>query len=494
MRRTRGGKLVLHPLVVAALTIVLTAAITYYAFNEGLPFVHGFRVHAILPAAQSLRSDSPVRIAGVDVGVVDGVSRGPGHTAVATLDLNNDALPLHTDATVRVRPRLFLEGSSYVDLSPGTPEAPIMRDGGTIPLSHARIAVQAYQVLSTFDRATRSDLQGSLRAFGQSLSGGGGDGLRRALTQLAPALKDAAWVAQAARGTDPGDLQRFVDSAANVTATLAANRSQLAGIVTDLDTTAHALVSTGTALGRSISGVDEVLRAAPPSLAAFDRSLPPLTRLARALDPALRVAPPLITQVTGAVNELGTLVAPAERTKLLTALNGVFVSLPSLVRRLGGLFPVTKPVTDCVRTHIAPILLSSVPDGSLSTGQPVWEEFAHAIVGLAGASQNYDANGHTLRLIIGAGLETVTGLLPGLGKVVATLPGTGPMLGARPQWMGDLTAADFDPGAPCADQELPSLGSATVAPDLTSVGAATQPTLSATELSRITGDLRRVAR
>jgi hypothetical protein len=202
----------------------------------------------------------------------------------------------------------------------------------------------------------------------------------------------------------------------------------------------------------------------------------------------LKIAPPLIAQVTGAVDELGTLVAPAERTKLLTALNGVFVSLPSLVRRLGGLFPVTKPVTDCVRTHIAPILLSSVPDGSLSTGQPVWEEFAHAIVGLAGASQNYDANGHTLRLIIGAGLETVTGVLPGLGKVIATLPGTGPMLGARPTWVGPLTAGDFNPGAPCAEQPLPSLASPTASPDFTRVAAGTKPKLTRSELLRVASE------
>jgi virulence factor Mce-like protein len=491
MTRVRGGKRVLHPLVVAALTIGLAVAITYYAFNGGLPFVHGFRVHAVLPASQSLRSNSPVRIAGVDVGVVDGVSPGPGHTAVATLDLRDAALPLHTDATIRVRPRLFLEGSSYVDLSPGTPGAPILHDGGTIPVSQARVAVQGYQVLSTFDLALRQHLRGMVHAFGQALSGGGAAGLRQALPPLAPALKDVSWVAQASRGTVPGDLARFVRNAADVTSTLAANRAQLAGLVTDLNRTAHALASTGSALGNSISGFDAVLRAAPASLAAFDRSLPPLASLARALDPALEIAPPLISKVTGAVKELGMLVGPAERQKLLTALHGVFVSLPSLVRHLGGVFPITKPVTDCVRTHLAPILLSSVPDGSLSTGQPVWQEFAHAIVGLAGASQNFDANGHTLRLIIGAGLETATGVLPGLGKVLATLPGTGPMLGARPQWAGDLTADAFNPGAACADQPVPSLASTTVAPDLRVVGGATRPTLTRAQLARIAGDIRR---
>ena len=86
MRRSRG-KRGLHPLIAALLVILATVAITYYAFNEGLPFVHGFRLHAVVQAAQSLRSNSPVRIAGVDVGLVDGVVRGPDHTALVTMDL-----------------------------------------------------------------------------------------------------------------------------------------------------------------------------------------------------------------------------------------------------------------------------------------------------------------------------------------------------------------------------------------------------------------------
>jgi virulence factor Mce-like protein len=489
-RKVRGGRRVLHPLAVAALVIAAALAVTYYAFNEGLPLVHGFRVHVVLSASESLRSDSPVRIAGVQVGKVDGVTRGPGNTARATLDLEGSALPLHTDATVRVRPRLFLEGSSYVDLAPGTPGAPIMRDGGTIPLSHTTVAVQAYQVLSTFDRPTREHLQGMLRAFGQSLAGGGASGLREAASVLAPTLRDVAWVTRAAGGSEPNDLQDFVRTAANVTGTLAANRSRLAGLVSDLNTTAHALASSGASLGQTIAGIDAVLAGAPPSLSAFDRALPPLTRLARGLDPALKIAPPLIGRVTGAAEELGRLVAPAERSKLLTALNGVFVSLPTLVRRLGALFPVVKPVTDCVRTHIAPIFLATVPDGALSSGQPVWQEFAHALVGLAGASQNFDANGHTLRILIGAGLETATAVLPGLGKVLATLPGTGPMLGARPQWQGDLTASDFNPGAPCSEQPVPSLSSPTAAPDFTTIGPARTPALTRSGLTGVLDALR----
>jgi hypothetical protein len=121
----------------------------------------------------------------------------------------------------------------------------------------------------------------------------------------------------------------------------------------------------------------------------------------------------------------------------------------------------------------------------------VWQEFAHALVGLSGASQNFDANGYALRILVGAGAETVTAVLPGLGKVVGTLPGGTTILGARPQWIGDLTASDFQPGAPCAAQPLPNLASSTAPPDFSVDGQAAAPTLSRQALDQLLGKLRR---
>jgi hypothetical protein len=407
------------------------------------------------------------------------------------MDVNDDALPLHTDATVRVRPRLFLEGASYIDLHPGSPTAPRLADGGTIPLSQTTIAVQAHQILSAFDLATRGNLKGVLHELSVALANGGADGLRQTDSQLAPALRDVSWVARSSQGTEPKDLPGFVRAASSVTATLARNRASLADAVTSLNQVATALETSNGALAQSIAGTDAVLRRAPPALAAIDQSLPPLTRLARALGPALQDAPVLIGRVSDAVGELGALVAPAERAKLIAALRGVFVALPSLIQRLGGLFPVLKPVTDCVRTHIAPILLGTVPDGSLSTGQPVWEEFAHALVGLSGASQTFDGNGYTLRILIGAGAETVTAVLPGLGKVLGVLPGSSAIIGARPQWTGDLSPDAFHPEAPCAAQPLPRLASPTAAPDFTVAGPAVRPVLTAGGLQHTLAFLRR---
>ena len=65
------------------------------------------------------------------------------------MGIRTRALPVHEDATLKVRPRLFLEGNFFVDLHPGTPSAPKLDDGGTIPLSQTATPVQLDQVLAS---------------------------------------------------------------------------------------------------------------------------------------------------------------------------------------------------------------------------------------------------------------------------------------------------------------------------------------------------------
>ena len=123
------------------------------------------------------------RIAGVDVGRVSGVDKGPGNLAAVTLDIQDRGLPLHRDATLRIRPRLFLEGGYYVDLSPGTPSAPELSSGATLGPAQTTSPVQLDQLLSTFDAPIRSSLKETLKASAEGFSRGGAKGLREVAPQ-----------------------------------------------------------------------------------------------------------------------------------------------------------------------------------------------------------------------------------------------------------------------------------------------------------------------
>jgi hypothetical protein len=105
----------------------------------------------------------------------------------------------------------------------------------------------------------------------------------------------------------------------------------------------------------------------------------------------------------------------------------------------------------------------------------VWQDFVHFLPGVGGASGSFDANGPYTRFLAGAGTDTLSGTF-GAQQLVSTAPPGGSSLeGARPQWIGDLMPADFRPDAPCATQKIPTLASATAAPDLRPTGAGAVP-------------------
>ncbi len=69
--------------------------------------------------------------------------------------LDKKGMPLHEDATLAIRPRIFLEGNFFVDVQPGSPSAPTIDEGYTIPINQTRTPVQLDQVLTTLQAPTR---------------------------------------------------------------------------------------------------------------------------------------------------------------------------------------------------------------------------------------------------------------------------------------------------------------------------------------------------
>ena len=445
-RRRRGNQRI-------ALAMLAALVIGCYAvFNPSLPFVHGYRVEAVVSSSNQLQKGSPVRVAGVDVGKVAAIQPGPGNTTKLTLAIDDAARPVHRDATLRIRPRAFLEGGFYAELQPGSPSAPELADGGTIPLPQTATPVQLHQLLTAFDESTRDSLRDGLRELAHGVRGGGGDDLRRLAPQLAPALRNVAWLTQAAQGTRPDDISSLVAGASRASAALAREQGSLSDLVTNLRVTADALASGDDDLGASIAEADRLLRAAPPVLRAVDRAMPVVARVSRGVRPALPLAPGALRQSAIAVEQLGSLVAPGTRTRTINALATTFRDLPTLVRQMSSLFPTAKPLSDCLRSHVVPVLSSEAPDEKLSTGRPVWQDFAHSLVGLSSASQNFDGNGYATRYFFGANGNIVSETAPG------PLLGDASSLRSRPAPLTEAPPLRSD--QPCTSQPVTSLDDA----------------------------------
>ena len=175
--RTRG----VSPYKAGILAIVVLALLAYFGFSKANPFAHPFELKAVVDDARNLQTRSPVRIAGVEVGKVTKVEPVGESTSAAevTMELREDALPLREDAELKVRPRLFLEGNYFVDLKPGTPSAPELEDGDTVPRDQTSASVSFTEVLGLLQSDVRTDLQTLLFELGtRGLKGGGAEGLQ----------------------------------------------------------------------------------------------------------------------------------------------------------------------------------------------------------------------------------------------------------------------------------------------------------------------------
>ena len=435
---------------IALFGILVIAAIVYGVFAKRVPFLHGYRLEAVFQSSNQLTPGfSPVRIAGVGVGKVVKVSDGPGATSVVTMELDDSALPVHADARARIRPRLFLEGGFYVDLQPGSPSAADLGSGDTIPIAQTSIPVQFSQILSSFDRSTREDLQDLIASLDQGLGDGGAEALGRAWKPLGPVLRDTAQIAEAARGPRPHDASDAIRDTSKVTAALASREADLRGLVTALARTTTTLARHDAQVAGTVREADRLLTELPGTLDAIDRSVPAVRRFADALRPTLRVAPPVLRHAAQTLDQLGGLVSQPELGATIAALQPTLARAPALERRLDALLPLVTPVTDCVRDRVLPVLNGVAPDGPLSTGRPVWQDLAHALVGLAGAGQSFDANGFNVRYLVSPP--------PAAGASEAGGAGGG-TTGARPQYLGPGVTPPFRPDVPCTSNGPVDLG------------------------------------
>lgn len=486
----RNGVLDRHRRGVAAIAILIAAAAVYMAFTKRLPFLHGYRVEAVFTSIAGVKKGSPIRAAGVEVGTVLERRAGPGKAGTLVIELSDQGRPVHTDATMRIRPRTFLEGGYYVELKSGSPSAPELRDGGTVPLPQTTTSVQFGQILSTLDSDIRGDLVGVIHELSVAFGDGGAQALGRGMRPLGPTLRDASVVADAARGSAPHDVTDLIGGASRIAAAIAARDDELARLVTDLNTTTGVLADRDDQLAATVRGLDATLAEAPAALRAVDTALPPARRFVGGLRPSLRRLPPILDDGNAVLLQLEGIVRPAELPLLLSRLRPAVTRLPGLTRDLQPLLRLVTPVTDCVRDRALPVLTAQLTDGALSTGQPAYLELLHATVGAASATMNFDGNGYGGRVQGGFGEQTYsTGGAGGTGPLTART--TSEVLGSRPVPLPRDALTPFRPDAECRRQPPPDLTARTEA-KLVRTQHSPQPSLrmTAAKLSRL---LRRVA-
>jgi len=462
-----------NPVTIGLIALAVVLVLLFLGFTKDIPFTRLFEVNAVFQSANSIRPGSPVRIAGVEVGKVKEVKPEQGTDAAdVVLQIKDDGLPLHTDATAKIRPRIFLEGNFFVDLQPGTPEAPILKDGGTLKVTQTATPVQLDEVLTSLQHDSRADLKDLLDQLNLALNSKPSPAQDRAsdpsargetaarsfndaYKDIPAAERSTAQVFQALLGTQPGrDLSRLIDGTARTTGALIRDEGALRGLITNLNATMAAFAGQAQNLRLSIRELPTTLAAADRALASLNAAFPPTRRFASKILPGIRETPATIRAAFPWIAQARPLMGPKELGGLARQLSPATADLARLTDRAIDLLPQTNLTSRCATRVILPTGDKVIKD-EFTTGVENYKEFFYTLVGLSGEGQNFDGNGMYVRFQPGGGTQTVS--LGSQGSSTGQLFGNNVAvpLGNRPFYPGHRSP--YRPDATCYKQKLPDL-------------------------------------
>ena len=477
----------ISPFKAGLLAAVLILVFSFFGFSRYNPFAHPYKLHAIFKSANNLQPKSPVRIAGVDVGKVTEVKPlklddGTG-AAKVTMELQKKGLPIHKDAELKIRPRIFLEGNFFIDLQPGTPESATVKDGGDIPIQQTATPVQFGQVLTALQADTRKDLQTFLREYArEGLGHGGAEAYNRALDTAAGAFRYSSIANEASLGTQAHDLSKLLRGQQRLFRALSTNPAVLKSLIVNLNTTVAAFARQDVALAATIPALRDLLRVGRPALVSLNNTLPTLRAFARDALPGTRSSGPTIDASLPFITQVRLLVRKQELRGLARDLR---FAIPDLARLNAATIPLlntTRALSACQNNVLVPFSNTPIVDPDFrnkpgydggQSGQPFKKEAPRGLVGLSGESRTGDSNSPMFHVQLGSGPQNViirnegTPFISQQGFVAeATRP-------LKPSY----ERPKFFPGTPCELQQPPDLHAAKGGPDqtLTNTGVVIPP-------------------
>jgi phospholipid/cholesterol/gamma-HCH transport system substrate-binding protein len=473
--------------VVAGLFAALLIVIGFWlAFTKSIPFVTGggYEISAVFNNPATVKPNSPVRIAGVNVGKVTDVEP-EGEMARVTFTLDDEGRPIHSDATVEVRPRLFLEGNFFLDLSPGSPSAPELASGSTLKNTQTSVAVQLDQVLTALQAPERKNLQRLLQGFGTALTHEptaaedadqdpdvqgetAAQSLNDAFDYGGEAGRTSAIVNEALLGTQPHDLSDLIAANSRVFGALLSREEQLKDLITNFNVTTGALADEQSNLSETIRLLAPTLEAAKPTLAHLNQAFPQLRAFAIDARPGVAELPDTIAAAEPWLDQADPLLGRPELGGLASLLVKATPPLATATQQTTGFLKQLNLTSRCVSGILIPTGNIVIDDAGgaypFTTGVPNYKEFFYGAAEQAGESQNFDGNGSYVRFQVGGGPLLVSSPQPGGGFENQTVYGNTiqPPIGTRPAM---TPKPPYNRDFPCYQNPLPDInGSAPVGP------------------------------
>jgi phospholipid/cholesterol/gamma-HCH transport system substrate-binding protein len=333
--------------VLIVLWVIGLAAGGYIVINQRFPnpFASFVKVNGSFQTASGVVPGlgEPVNVAGVNVGEITGTSLSGGQ-GIIHMELKPSQLPaphkLYRNASAVLFPNTPLKDME-VDIDPGTPNAGVMPQGGTIPIGQTTVPVDSDELLDALDSDTRTWFSSLITDLNEGTTGRGQD-IKALLQNLGPTSIQLRQIGDllAARRQE---LAQIVHNLGTLTKAVSVKDGQLQTVVRAGDQTVGALANQNVALRQAISRL-------PGTLQQTRTTLADSTTLANALGPTANALVPVARRLPSTLNNSQTLFKGAA----LLPLN----KIPAFVNAVIPLAQQLPPVESNLKAEL-PSLISS---------------------------------------------------------------------------------------------------------------------------------------
>jgi phospholipid/cholesterol/gamma-HCH transport system substrate-binding protein len=321
----------------------------WLAFGGSSPLQpEGYRFHVRFPEATQLAEQADVRIAGVPVGKVVKIGRGPGNTTDATIEMRARYAPVPRDARAMLRTKTLL-GETFVELTPGSDRAGTLPEGATLPRAAVAPTVELDEIFRSFDRDTRLAFQTWMQTQAVASEGRGPD-LNAAFANL-PEFVAATDDLLAELNAQSEATSRMIRSTGDVFAAISERRGQLRALITESNRLFGVIARRDEAFAdiwREFPRFERESRITLPRLTRFANSAEPVVRrlqpAAAEMGPAFEALRELSPELRGFFGRLGPVIVASERG--VPALERTMREVPPLLEAFQPFLRNLNPMID----------------------------------------------------------------------------------------------------------------------------------------------------
>jgi virulence factor Mce-like protein len=348
---------------------------------------------------------TPVRVLGVNVGVVSAVGRAPsGRGVEVSMTINSGAgVTVKQDASASLRWRTLLGLNYYVDLTPGSRSAPPLGHQ-VIPESRTSSQVELDQALEPLNAVGRQAVQTTIDQFDAGFADPAA--VAGTIQNMAPAMKNLAAGLPALRGTAPGDLPALVASTSKAMGALASEEVALGGMI---DSGAVALGVTAAQridLGSTFDQAPNALQQTQATMARLRTTLSILEPIARQLRPGARRLDRAATLAQTAVSAATPLLGDLKPT--LAAIRPSVTALAAAAKAGVPVINSLTPTLDRTTSSFLPFLNQTDPETKLKN----YEAVGPAVASVDSATAWGDQFGTVANFEAGFGENTLGSISP----------------------------------------------------------------------------------